>query len=252
MRCVMMGTVLVVTLGSVQAAPRYTVADLGTLPGGSNSVATGINASGQVVGWANLRAAGAVKWTHGVIADLGTLGGNNSVASGINAGGQVVGWANLPGEVNAKHAVEWTQGVITDLGTLPGGTFSVATGINANGQVVGQAATVGVIGQIAGQPPTVGKVFHAFLWTSSGGITDLNSLIDPGLGWTLMNAVAINDSGQIVGDGFHHNSAGQHYVLSHAFLLTPLTRKNHCKNHGWKTFGFKNQGQCIQFVNTGK
>lgn len=25
-----------------------------------------------------------------------------------------------------------------------------------------------------------------------------------------------------------------------------------CKNGGWKAFGFKNQGQCIQYVNTGK
>lgn len=28
--------------------------------------------------------------------------------------------------------------------------------------------------------------------------------------------------------------------------------KDQCKNGGWKNFGFKNQGQCIQFVNTGK
>lgn len=25
-----------------------------------------------------------------------------------------------------------------------------------------------------------------------------------------------------------------------------------CKNGGWANFGFKNQGQCIRFVNTGK
>lgn len=28
--------------------------------------------------------------------------------------------------------------------------------------------------------------------------------------------------------------------------------KEECKNGGWETFGFKNQGLCIQFVNTGK
>jgi len=30
------------------------------------------------------------------------------------------------------------------------------------------------------------------------------------------------------------------------------TTKHECKKNGWKSFGFKNQGQCIQFVNTGK
>ena len=29
------------------------------------------------------------------------------------------------------------------------------------------------------------------------------------------------------------------------------TSKDQCKNDGWKTFGFKNQGQCIKYVNTG-
>jgi hypothetical protein len=32
------------------------------------------------------------------------------------------------------------------------------------------------------------------------------------------------------------------------------TDKEECKNGGWKNFGtrFKNQGQCVRFVNTGK
>jgi hypothetical protein len=34
-------------------------------------------------------------------------------------------------------------------------------------------------------------------------------------------------------------------------LLIP-TSKDQCKKDGWKNFGYKNQGQCIQFVNTGK
>jgi hypothetical protein len=28
--------------------------------------------------------------------------------------------------------------------------------------------------------------------------------------------------------------------------------KDDCKNGGWMQFGFKNQGQCIRFVNTGQ
>jgi hypothetical protein len=43
---------------------------------------------------------------------------------------------------------------------------------------------------------------------------DLNSLIAPGSGWVLESATAVNDSGQIAGNGIID---GQ----EHAFLLTP-------------------------------
>ena len=42
-----------------------------------------------------------------------------------------------------------------------------------------------------------------------------NNLIPPGSGFTLHNATAINDNGQIVANGY--NSLGQ----EHTFLLTP-------------------------------
>ena len=44
---------------------------------------------------------------------------------------------------------------------------------------------------------------------------NLNNLIPPGSGFTLDNATAINDNGQIVASG--SNAPGQ----EHAFLLTP-------------------------------
>lgn len=44
---------------------------------------------------------------------------------------------------------------------------------------------------------------------------NLNNLIPPGSGFTLDNATAINDNGQIVTSG--SNAPGQEY----AFLLTP-------------------------------
>ena len=43
------------------------------------------------------------------------------------------------------------------------------------------------------------------------------------------------------------------------FDWTPFTvpscdpeTKNDCKDGGWETYGFRNQGQCIRYVNTGK
>lgn len=35
-------------------------------------------------------------------------------------------------------------------------------------------------------------------------------------------------------------------------VLPDAQTKDDCKNGGWETFGFRNQGLCIQFVNTGK
>jgi probable HAF family extracellular repeat protein len=89
---------------------------------------------------------------------------------------------------------------MTDLGTL-GGSGSAAYGINDQGQVVGESGT------------SSGSL-RPFLW-QEGVMTDLNSLVSNGSGWTLLNATAINNGGQIVGNGT--NPAG----LLHGYLLTP-------------------------------
>jgi probable HAF family extracellular repeat protein len=100
------------------------------------------------------------------------------------------------------HAFLWSSGIMTDLGTLARTNGSShAYGINDNGQVVGCSST------------TNGD--DAFIY-SGGKMTDLNNLIPANPGWTLTQANAINDSGQIVGFGF--NPSGQ----THAFLLTPV------------------------------
>lgn len=77
--------------------------DLGTLPGFTNSIATAINASGEIVGYcyndANLATQGmtehAFLYRNGVMYDLNTLyptsGWTLSAATGINDSGQIVG-----------------------------------------------------------------------------------------------------------------------------------------------------------------
>jgi hypothetical protein len=64
----------------------------------------------------------------------------------------------------------------------------------------------------------VGGYFTNSAWRaalfSNGTVTDLNSFVDPALGWTLGEAKCINDAGLIVGSGYKNSQW-------HAFLLTP-------------------------------
>ena len=118
-----------------------------------------------------------------------------------------MGYADITGDAY-YHAFLYSGGSMHDLGTLLGGKDSKALDINNKGQVVGE-------GNISS------GYDHAFIFTGSGPIEDLNNLIDPASGWTLEDAYGINDLGQIVGGGY--NSLGQ----GHAFLLTPVPRALH-------------------------
>ena len=90
-------------------APVVSVTDLGTLPGGGFSRASGINDRGQVVGVSTTATTEphAALWANGTITDLGTLpGGLLSIASRINNRGQVVGWSGTA--TGGQHATLWT------------------------------------------------------------------------------------------------------------------------------------------------
>ena len=173
---------------------RTTLPDLSSYGGGGFSSASGINNNHQIVG-ASDNASGyshAVMWSNGQITDLGTLGGTQSAAYAINNFGQVTGWAHTASE--ATDVFLWSNGRMTDLGTF--GLDPVGEAINNHGVIVGQSGN------------------RAWIW-SNGTFQNLNNLIPPGSGFTLDNATAINDNGQIVANG--KNSTGQ----EHAFLLTP-------------------------------
>jgi probable HAF family extracellular repeat protein len=238
---------------AVQWSSTGSITRLGTLSGGSSSSAFQINSAGEVAGdsflssgivnatqWANdkiknlgrlpkaiFTAGLAINdnghivgesvfsygppfvshgflWNGSTMKDLGVLsGGLSSMANAINSLGVIVGQSDGIRTGGHWHAVKWdASGKIKDLGLLNGGTYSVAFGVNDSDAVVGY-------GNISTNAP------HAMIWTPLHGVRDLNSLIPANSGWTLINANAINNVGQITGYGSHNGH-------NHAFVLTPV------------------------------
>ena len=185
------------TLGAASASPAratttpattaasYIVQDLGTLPGDYASVAMGINASGDVVGWSS-GPSGTRAFIYTAEAGMTALpalaGRPVSSARAINATGVVVGTASSSG-TDAGHAVCWQSGVAQDLGTLGTGSSSEARDVNSSGTIVGSSGTDG--GGLLG--------IHAFAFTDASGLVDLTPGYDSG------HAEAINDGGDIAG-----------------------------------------------------
>lgn len=178
--------------------------DLGTLISGWESDAAGINSSGQVAGTSfiydghNTYERAFRTQPNAPIDpstdDLGTLGGQSlqdTEARGLNDSGQVVGWSYTPDDSMHAYRTQPNAPInpaTDDLGTL-GGWDSAADGINAGGQVVGWSETSD-------------WNEHAFLYDSRG-MHDLNALLPDGTGWTLTEAEAIDNAGNIVGIGLY-------------------------------------------------
>src|SRR5262249_47360095 len=79
-------------------------------------------------------------------------------------------------------------------------------GINSAGTVVGIWGT-GTTGQFMNQ--------STFIWDSTNGFRNLIDLLSANTGWTALEwALAINNSGQIVGEGIHKGA-------QHAFVMPP-------------------------------
>jgi probable HAF family extracellular repeat protein len=169
--------------------------------------------------------------------DLGTFGGWSSEGFGINEAGDAVGWADGPDGL--RKAFLYRDGTMTDLTGLLGGVgSSAAIAINNRGQIIGSAWEIGPFlldgdrlvdlgefpmhvsdindaGQIVGNfYADASNTMRRALLYQDGGMTDLNELIEPGAGWVLEDAIAINEHGQIAGTGMIDGDR-------RAFLLTP-------------------------------
>jgi hypothetical protein len=158
--------VLSITVGAVGATtPQYTPRFLGAYTG-----ITAVNASGQVVGTANVPFRG---WVAGPLAPAMLLplpeGRISSYAKDINDAGVIVGAVSAYSSPDfSPEAARWTPngsgGYTIDLlgGKLPGDLGAVATALNDVGDVVGFSK---------------GSMFRRAVWfTAPGGVMDLTPL----------------------------------------------------------------------------
>lgn len=227
--------------------------DLGELPLSINTIATGVNDNGVIVGWA--LNPGSLSYTAfkydstGISQVLPSRDpiGLLSQAEDINNSGQIIGYYSPEGG-GAIHAFVSNNGTLTDLGAPQGYKTSFANAINDSGMIVGYATMdvsgigfgqafvyetgtfkmlgtlggtyseadgINNIGEIVGMASTTDGPMHAFVY-QDGVMIDLNSLLPPDSGWQLISAADINEKGQIVGYGLLNGA-------KHAFLLDTST-----------------------------
>jgi uncharacterized membrane protein len=126
--------------------------------------------------------------------NLGSLYGGESVALAINDNGVVTGI-----EMAKQGYVTWYfDGELHDLETI--NSYNIfARGINNKNNIVRDLST--------------NTDMRAFLY--DGTIHDINELLLPDSGWSVMQAFGINDSGQIAAYGWKNGEG-------HALLLNPV------------------------------
>jgi probable HAF family extracellular repeat protein len=152
--------------------------DLGALPDFPVSRALGINAQGQIVGYAiefDLHHSRAILWDHGRTIDITPPGSSSCSAVDINDRGDIVGKCVAAGQL-------WRGRELITLGLLPGYTNNYPTAINDAGVVVGTLTDF------------LGRQSVAYRW-ADGTLTALP--LPPGA--TGASAEDVNARGTIVG-----------------------------------------------------
>lgn len=176
--------------GSGLRAFRWTsgagIQDIGTVNGGTFSLALGVSSDGSVI-VGNSGSQGdvhAYRWTQaGGMQSLPSLQGSTfDGAYAVSADGSVI--------VGSSHsqAVRWQNGSVEPLGFVAGLQYTRASSTSADGQVIGGVA--------------YGNDSKAFVWTPSTGIVDLQArLSSQGMslsGWKLQEVSAVSADGTIL------------------------------------------------------
>jgi probable HAF family extracellular repeat protein len=111
---------------------------------------------------------------------------------GIDSSGDIVGEVFAPPNSSQPFFSDGTTTVV--LGSL-GGNRAGATAINDLGDIVGYSQTASTPSGDIWNPG------HAFIYKSTDGILDLNSVLPRFSPWELRSAAGINGAGQVVGFG---------------------------------------------------
>jgi probable HAF family extracellular repeat protein len=193
---------------------REEVHALPLIDGDTSGAATALNDRGQIVGISGacgiavggVSAKHAVIWDNGIATEIVNPNGAPywNTPMMINERGDVVGFAGAPNDPNGLLTPPflWTRkGGFVFLPLLAGDIAGTATSINQRRQIVGYSNDAN--GDL-----------HPWIW-QNGTTVNLNSLIEPGSGFTgtLLIAFDINDEGVISGQ----TSSGQ------AFVAVPVT-----------------------------
>jgi len=218
--------------------PRYTLRDLGTLPGGSFSQ-TGALAKWGLVGGVSTVADGsqhAALWFRGAKLDIGVpgLGGPNNGVFGINDWAQAAGQAETKAsDPNNENFCSygtglkckpflWQFGAMTQLPLLGGNNGTAGNNVNNRGDIPGISeigkrdpdCAAGVA--ISGSGPQV-LDYEAVVWDGRQGKAHE---LKPLAGDTVGEAFWINDNGVVVGTTGHCSdtqlppfAGGAHAVL---------------------------------------
>ena len=177
-------------------------------PGSTLTLATDINARGQVVGryLSAGRTHGFLRDPDGAMTTIDYPGSSFTVAGSINNSGTILGWYSLPAAPGVRHGFLLRDGVYTSFDP-PGSTFTNALGINERGIVVGRFCTLAVC------RPVGNGDFHGFVY-DDGEFTILDV---PGA--TETNAFKAQANDAIVG-GVSRNGVEGLFVYRHGEFST--------------------------------
>jgi hypothetical protein len=164
---------------------------------------------------------------------------NETWDENYGAGG-VPGGANIPFAVSAQGPITFSYNSTTHVLTISGGTLADTDGD-------------GVADTIDACPGTTGTPVDANGCSRSQVDSDADGVCNPGKTSTLCsgsdNCPSTANANQADGD---HDGIGN---VCDSDAVAPVSR-NQCQDNGWKNFyyprSFKNAGDCLQYVNTGR
>ena len=187
--------------------------NLDPVVGWTQGVATFVNNHNEIVGYSTgIRVNGLVPGYSLVSVSVIT---DNEIILGGDSGGSIayapgVGTAYLPGAVIEPWTVNSAGQILLSF-PYPGQYFTTGSGITTQPAVGGfTVVSFNTVGQYLGY----GGPHAPALYTASGGLVYLNSLLVPGSGWVLISLTKINDNGQILAYAVNNGR-------STSVLLTP-------------------------------